>query len=98
MPNAWKKQWKIHIVLDDVFFQFGGQFGGVWGPKMGPKIKHFHRKSKKNLIFGRPFLGRQFIGVEKASWGSPGSIFGPLEVNFGGSRGPISWIFALNFC
>ena len=70
---------------------------GLRALKWEPKSHMWRSRSKKDLIFGRPFLSQQSFGVEKASWGSPESILGPLEVNFGGSRGRISWIFAVHF-
>ena len=65
-----------------------------WEPK-SHMWRSRSKKSKKNLIFGVHFWVGNPSGLKKAS---PESIFGPLEVNFGGSRGRISWIFALNFC
>ena len=93
-----KNDKKNVLFCENVFFTFGTQFGGSRDSKMGAKISHLAPKTTKKLIFGRPFLDQHSFRVEKVSWGSPESIFGPLEVNFNDSRGRISWIFALNFC
>ena len=73
-----------------------------FGPNLGLKnpgfLRIFFPQGSKKSKKGRPFLDQHSLMVEKVSWGSPESIFGPLEVNFNDSRGRFSWIFAPNFC
>ena len=80
------------------FSHFGPNLEGLGALKWEPKSGSFGPKTEKMSKKRRPFLDQHSFRVEKVSWGSPESIFGPLEVNFNDSRGRISWIFALNFC
>ena len=74
---------RIFHISDSIWWGLGLQ-NGSQNHTFGPKNWWWW---EKKLIFARPFLGQHSLRIEKASRASPESIFGPLGVNFNGSRG-----------